>query len=223
MAVAGTGMPPVAVLAVRAGPHHRLGPFFGRRQCITHASKLFRPLRPFRINSFSLGKLAPVFQKTVFLLACAVLLRRADGRAYVGDYGSIEEVLCATAVIWLAYLATVFVLGRLVARQIQSHCHPQLGGVSPVRRAFPRTEQFVSTADDPQARSPPFRGIGRPAEGFARFFSKVCLSAVLKFPNCSRWNFGRPAQSQGAIRPGGSPPVKMFHQRHVSQSVPSDF
>jgi hypothetical protein len=151
------------------------------RQCITHASKLFRPLRPFRINSFSLGKLAPVFQKTVFLLACAVLLRRADGRAYVGDYGSIEEVLCATAVIWLAYLVTVFVLGRLVARQIQSHCHPQLGGVSPVRRAFPRTEQFVSTADDPQARSPPFRGIGRPAEGFARFFSKVCLSAVLKF------------------------------------------
>jgi hypothetical protein len=168
-------MPPVAVLAVRAGPHHRLGPFFGRRQCITHASKLFRPLRPFRINSFSLGKLAPVFQKTVFLLACAVLLRRADGRAYVGDYGSIEEVLCATAVIWLAYLATVFVLGRLVARQIQSHCHPQLGGVSPVRRAFPRTEQFVSTADAPRRGLRHFAASGGPLKVLLDFFQRCAF------------------------------------------------
>jgi hypothetical protein len=124
-------------------------------------------------------------------------------------YGLLEVVLCATAVIWLAYLVTVFVLDRLVARQIQSHCHPQLGGVSPVRRAFPRTEQFVSTADDPQARlSPPFRGIGRPAEGFARFFSKVPFRSF-KFPNCNRWNSGSGDRHRVKVRSDRRFPVPL--------------
>jgi hypothetical protein len=88
--------------------------------------------------------------------------------------GSLEIVLCAAVVIWSAYLV-IFLLDRSAARQIQSHCSSQpQGGVSPVRRAHPRSLPFLAATDDSMARlSAPFRGIGRRTEGIAQFFSNV--------------------------------------------------
>jgi hypothetical protein len=58
-------------------------------------------------------------------------------------------------------------------------------GVSPIRRAAPRSQPFLAAADDAQARRPPpSRGIQLLSEEVPRLSSKV-LSRNFKFRSCA--------------------------------------
>src|SRR4029434_4612281 len=69
---------------------------------------MISPLRRFSDQFSSLGKLALTFHKTVFLIPCALLLRSVD--ALAGAHRSVDFVLCAIAVIWLASSRLIAVL-----------------------------------------------------------------------------------------------------------------